>query len=256
MKEKDFYNIGITVVVLGLLLPLKELLCQDIKSPVIIKESPKTALEYIKSGKTKPKEETELPTGENKNNSGIPKNTIYNYELTKQIRNFNVQRAKVETDLWLLAQQNIDNIPNAFLVPTRHETFRFYQNIMASQEMPIGIRPHNPWGGILRASPRAVAQTFGLLEDFSPIIEYEIQHDSRVQILIYTGNSELITIFFDSMQPAGSYSIEWDLKDGEGNNMPNGDYIAEVIIDNQRIVKKVIKIPDPWAWELPENPLD
>jgi len=75
-----------------------------------------------------------------------------------------------------------------------------------------------------------IAQFFGLAEDVSPVIKYNLDFATEVQIVIYSVNASVVATLFDGHQPAGNYSITWNGRDDKGRKLPSGDYVAEVRI--------------------------
>lgn len=235
------------------MLPKGELFSQKEKSPVIIDESPKSPKEILKTSKAERGDETELPSGDGTFftpaqdsafkraiASQIPIRTLIDLELKMHMQNFNLQKAIIETNPWILAQQNIDNIPAEYFIPSGSERVRYQENILASQYIPF-VRTINP--NQFQFPLRRIGQFLGVVEDVSPTIKYEVEVTSHIQIVIYSVGAKVVATIFDGMQTPGRYSITWNLRSEDGKPMPTGDYIAEVRIGDERFIRKRIVIP-------------
>jgi len=141
---------------------------------------------------------------------------------------------------WEIASENIRNIPPDVLKPTNIEIVQHTENIRLSQYVP-GIR--GPVIGGLSIPLSSIGQFFGITEDVSPVIKYQLDHASDVVIVIYSVQASVVATLFDGHQPADSYKIVWNGKDDKGRKMPSGDYIGEVRIGNYKYVRKRILIP-------------
>ncbi|HPG39297.1 MAG TPA: FlgD immunoglobulin-like domain containing protein [bacterium] len=77
---------------------------------------------------------------------------------------------------------------------------------------------------------------------FNPVtgIEYELSHDTEVNISIYNITGELIKIIIAGRQNAGSYKIQWDGRDNSGNSVAGGVYLYQLKADDFVQCKKMI----------------
>lgn len=62
-------------------------------------------------------------------------------------------------------------------------------------------------------------------------ITYTIPSDRHVRLAIYTADGSHIVTLIDEKQRAGSHSVTWDTRDGNGQRMAKGAYIYRLISD-------------------------
>ncbi len=137
-----------------------------------------------------------------------------------------------------IARRNL-TLPAEIFVPFPQDVVHSQVNILQSQYIPF-VRTANPYGAKIPIS--AIASLLGIYEDISPIIEYLIEEQSPVKVVIYSASAIQIVTLVDAIQPAGRYKYVWDGKDERGNRQPRGDYIGEVRIGNSKYIRKRIRI--------------
>jgi len=79
-------------------------------------------------------------------------------------------------------------------------------------------------------------------EDVSPEISYTVHQPADVRIVIYSVKGDAVAHPLDTFQSSGSHSYTWGGRDDSGNDLPHGDYIAEIYIGSAHIVRKHVKI--------------
>jgi flagellar basal-body rod modification protein FlgD len=102
--------------------------------------------------------------------------------------------------------------------------------------------PVTPGSG-LQIPLSAIGAFLGLTEDVSPVISYSLESSAEVEVVVYSVQALVIRTLLTAKQYPGSYSITWDGKNDKGIIMPKGDYVAEVRIGKDRIVRKRIVVP-------------
>ena len=81
----------------------------------------------------------------------------------------------------------------------------------------------------------------GLEEDVSPSLTYNVPRPAHVSIMIYNAKGDFIVQLFEGSKARGKQTITWNELDKNGNDVPAGDYVFEVIVDNdRRITKRVL----------------
>jgi len=141
---------------------------------------------------------------------------------------------------WANARENLSNIDPKLLQPTAQEMTQYQTNIYMSQYVPYVSYPRV---GGLTIPLSDIASFFGLAEDVSPIIQYQLDFAADVEIVIYSVSAAVVARIFEGHQPAGSYRVAWNLRNDDGRKMPSGDYIAEVRVLNVKTIRKRILIP-------------
>jgi hypothetical protein len=141
---------------------------------------------------------------------------------------------------WANAKENLSNIDPKLLQPTAQEMTQYQTNIYMSQYVPFVSYPRV---GGLSIPLSDIASFFGIAEDVSPIIQYQLDFAADVEIVIYSVSAAVVAKIFEGHQPAGSYRVAWNLRNDDGRKMTTGDYIAEVRVLNVKTIRKRIVIP-------------
>jgi len=139
-----------------------------------------------------------------------------------------------------IAFKNLQDIPYELYKPSPIEIVQYQTNLINSQYIP-GIRTLMLNSSLVTLGD--VASFLGLTEDVSPVIRYNIENISDVEIVVYSIQAVVIASLFEGPQPPGSYKLTWNCRDDKGRKMPSGDYIAEVRIGKNKYVRKRIVIP-------------
>ena len=70
-------------------------------------------------------------------------------------------------------------------------------------------------------------------------IEYDLCHDSRVDLTIYGLLGQRIKTLMDTHQPAGLHTVIWDATDNAGRRVPSGTYFLRLEAGVQTATRKV-----------------
>ncbi len=132
------------------------------------------------------------------------------------------------------------NLPPEYYMPLNVDLANYQYNYLMSQNNVTGIRTINPFG--LKISLNSIGQFLGFVKDVSPVIVYELDYRTEVQVLIYSVGAKVVATIFEGVQPPGKYKYTWNGRDDNGRKMPPGDYIAEVRIGKNRYLRKHIII--------------
>lgn len=139
-----------------------------------------------------------------------------------------------------MAYANVMNLPSEVFLPRGFQITQRQEMIRKAFEVPFMPGSVPPQFGTFNLED--IASLLGLKEDVSPVIKYNLENPISVEIVIYSTQAKVIATLFDGNQPAGSYRIEWNMKDDNGNRVGSGDYIAEVRIGNERYIRKLVVI--------------
>lgn len=71
----------------------------------------------------------------------------------------------------------------------------------------------------------------------STIIRYDLVEKSPIKIAVYNVDGSQIKVLANELKDAGSYQIKWN-----ASNLPAGNYYYKVIIGNEVIIKKMLKL--------------
>jgi hypothetical protein len=121
------------------------------------------------------------------------------------------------------------------------------QDIVQRQEMinnAFNI-PHSPSviGGGFSVSLQDIGSFLGLIEDVSPVMEFDLQYTEEIEIVIYSVQAVVIATVYKGVRQPGHHRFVWNGRDNYGRPMPSGDYIGEVRIGNSRYIRKKITLP-------------
>jgi hypothetical protein len=95
---------------------------------------------------------------------------------------------------------------------------------------------------------KTVIKNFALFQNYpnpfnpSTTIYYQIPKQGDVEIRIFNITGELVKTFINSSQPAGKYSVVWDGKNNEGQQVASGVYLYRVIYGSSVLAKKMILV--------------
>ncbi|MCS6807504.1 MAG: hypothetical protein RML40_02330 [Bacteroidota bacterium] len=138
--------------------------------------------------------------------------------------------------------------PRAFLPTAQEQTFYNY-GIAQSFTIPGVFDPFQRYGGLPGVGGSGVSvplaligSLLGLTDDVSPTIRYTVEQPAEVEIIIYSVQAIAIARILKAQQNAGGYAITWNLKNDQGLSVPPGDYIAEVRIGKDAVVRKRIRV--------------
>ncbi len=73
-------------------------------------------------------------------------------------------------------------------------------------------------------------------------IQFRIDHDADVKLLIYDSAGALVRTLMDSRVTSGSHSIEWDGKDDNGSALQSGIYDYRLYAGTYDLTKKMIYV--------------
>ena len=71
-------------------------------------------------------------------------------------------------------------------------------------------------------------------------ISYSILHTGNVKIEIYDLLGRKLSTLVNEFKEQGNYTVEWYAKDGKGNNLPGGIYIAKICTDNTDRISRLM----------------
>jgi len=123
--------------------------------------------------------------------------------------------------------------------PNPVEVIQYQESRMRSQYVPF---TRTLGEGGMQIPLESIGKFLGIVEDFSPIIKYTLDYNTKVQVVIYNMQGIVIAVLAEERQPAGNYVYNWNGKNDEGILQPPGDYIGEVRIGIDKYVRKRIEL--------------
>lgn len=167
----------------------------------------------------------------------IPPEIRFLYDLELNNESFRAGQRSDKSNEWMKALQDLQKrYPNLFM-PTEVEAVQYQISQQQSMYVPY-LNTMNNAG--LQIPLEAIAKFMGLTEDVSPVIKYELEYPSEVEVVIYNMSGIVIATLLEERQPAGKYTFVWDFKSDEGAEVPRGDYIGEVRIGKEKLIRKRI----------------
>jgi len=167
--------------------------------------------------------------------------------LDVQMRNFITQSDKNWQNFIRLQRNspygkvldNLKDIPKEFFIPSGNEQLAYQENIERSLAVPyMNTLPR--YG--LKIPMSLIGSLLGLTEDVGPNIKYSIEYSDEIEVVVYSIQAKVINTLFKGKQNPGNYNLYWGGRDDNGKLMPQGDYIAEVRIGNNKYIRKRIQI--------------
>ncbi len=140
--------------------------------------------------------------------------------------------------IWEQIQKTMD-IPASILQPTPQERTQYQLTIANAMYVP-GVLLYPMGTGNAMVSFGDIAKLFGIAEDVSPVIRYVVDETIEVDIVVYSTQAIAVSQPFRGIQSPGAYTLTWDGRDANGKTVVSGEYIAEVRLGNQRIMRKRI----------------
>lgn len=144
--------------------------------------------------------------------------------------------------VWERAMANLAMIPQEMLAPTSDQVVAHQTNLQAATYVP-GVLLFPMGSGNLQVGLGTIGRFIGIVEDVSPVLTYNLPEASEVKITVYSTSALQVRLLYKGIQHAGRYSIEWDGRDDLGREIVRGDYIAEIALGQNRIIRKRIVWP-------------
>ncbi len=143
--------------------------------------------------------------------------------------------------LWETINRNMA-IPSAMLAPSPQEVAQYQINIARSTYVP-GVLLFPMGSGNLQVGLNDIAKLFGMVEDVTPRIRYVIDETIEVTVVVYSPSAVAVATLFNGIQAPGAYELVWDGMTDANQPVGKGDYVAEVQLGNQRVMRKRIVWP-------------
>jgi len=131
------------------------------------------------------------------------------------------------------------NIPASVLAPKPQELTQYQLTIANAMYVP-GVLLFPMGTGNMQVSFSHIAKVFGLGEDVSPDIRYVVDEQVYVEIVIYSAQAMIVSTIYSGVQPPGVYTVTWNGTSQDGHTVTDGEYIAEVRLGTQRVMRKRI----------------
>ncbi|MFM8770771.1 MAG: FlgD immunoglobulin-like domain containing protein [Candidatus Kapaibacterium sp.] len=137
------------------------------------------------------------------------------------------------------AIDDVMDIPNSIYKPRDKDVVQYQLTLANAMYVPgVLLRPMGT--GNMQVSFSDIAKIFGIGEDVSPVIRYVVDEQLAVEIVIYSPQAMIVATLFKGMQEPGTYTLTWNGRAQDGKPVPTGEYIAEVRLGTERIMRKRI----------------
>lgn len=144
--------------------------------------------------------------------------------------------------IWERAMVNLAMITPEMMAPTAQEVVAHQTNLRAATYVP-GVLLYPMGSGNLQVGLGSIGRFIGIVEDVSPKLTYALIEASEVKVTVYSASALQVRLLYKGIQQAGRYSMEWDGRDDLGREAVRGDYIAEITIGQDHIIRKRIVWP-------------
>ncbi|MDP2363229.1 MAG: FlgD immunoglobulin-like domain containing protein [Ignavibacteria bacterium] len=136
------------------------------------------------------------------------------------------------------------DIPDDYYLPPATDVVNHEVNSLQSQETPkgIGYFYRNGLKFSLLFILGIIAKIFGLVEDVSPEITYNLDSPNEVSVVVFSANAVTVASLYEGIQRSGSYKYVWNGRDNAGNKLKRGNYFVEVRIGKDKYIRKRICI--------------
>lgn len=131
------------------------------------------------------------------------------------------------------------NIPASVLAPRPQEIAQYQLTIANAMYVP-GVLLVPMGTGNMQVNLNDIAKVFGLGEDVSPDVRYVVDEQVFVEIVVYSSQAMIVSTLFSGVQAPGVYTVTWNGTSQDGRAVADGEYIAEVRLGTQRLMRKRI----------------
>ncbi len=169
----------------------------------------------------------------------IPQECRLKSDFRKHCGSLSTEAPQKET-MWQSIERAF-RVPQKVYIPLGTEVVQRYEAIQRSQAVD-GMTTLPRIGTGTQVSFEDIGRFFGLVEDVSPKIEYELNELCDVEIVIYSIQATEICTIVRKGETPGKHQITWNGRDDNGMKVAPGDYVAEVKAGKQRIKTKRIRI--------------
>jgi hypothetical protein len=76
----------------------------------------------------------------------------------------------------------------------------------------------------------------------STLIGYEVAREGKTELRIFNVQGELVRTLVDRQSTPGTYEVEWDGRDDNGQSVPSGSYYYRLAVDGNEDAKRMILI--------------
>jgi hypothetical protein len=76
----------------------------------------------------------------------------------------------------------------------------------------------------------------------STLIAYEVAREGKTELRIFNVQGELVRTLVDRQSTPGTYEVEWDGRDDNGQSVPSGSYYYRLAVDGNEDAKRMILI--------------
>ncbi len=139
----------------------------------------------------------------------------------------------------------IFNLPPGTYDPGGQQIVQHQLALLSAEELPNNIggpRATRTLTGF-QLPLSTLGKALGFTKDVSPTLRYFVRYRTEVEIVIYSPQAKVIARLMKQNQDIGGYQRTWNGRNDRGQRMPAGDYIGEVRIGRETIIRKHIQLP-------------
>lgn len=165
----------------------------------------------------------------------LPPSVRLALDVQRIMSNFEIVRRRSELESpWQAALRNM-KLSERMLQPDPRDVVQRQVAIASATAMPIWRAGQS---GTVSIPMSAIGSFLGIGEDVSPRLSYRVRQTARVRAVVYSTAALIVRRLLEEDQRPGIYEVEWDGRDDQGRLLPAGDYVLEVQISNETILRK------------------
>ena len=103
------------------------------------------------------------------------------------------------------------------------------------------VKYHGPREVMVSSAPTTYSLDQNYPNPFNPstTVKFGLKDDGHVQLNIYNIRGQLVRQLMNTSKPAGSYTLEWDGRDRNGNILPSGTYLYSIKVNDFTYTRKM-----------------
>lgn len=142
-----------------------------------------------------------------------------------------------------IARGHLAALPREVFAPRPQQVVQHQINMAKSAEMPtVGAPRATETLTGFQIPLSTIGDILGFTKDVSPTMRYFVEYPTTVEIVIFSIQAKVVSIILHGKHRPGSYTVTWNGRDQKGRPMPAGDYIGEIRIGKETVIRKHIQL--------------
>jgi hypothetical protein len=163
------------------------------------------------------------------NLAGWGPDTLQSYPLIMDLRSGSYSRVGIKPTVGVTYYFRAERV---FTLPS------WYSIIVTKSYVAVSVEKDAE----VAAIPKSLALEQNYPNPFNPrtTIRYDLPEQQNVRITVYSILGQEIAELVNTVQSPGTYRVQWNGKDHNGNDMPSGIYAVRMLAGNGQFVKKAM----------------